>query len=213
MYLGRDFYKFWAECKDAQIHPRDQKCFDYENDRKCKDSCDFVTTDYGPWPFDGPMQTAKVVVCYANPAYSVSDKKFKELIATQRTGVEPLPKPWHSFYKTRIADPLGIDVDELKTKLAIFNVCPYPSISMPDRAVRFAAGLPSVWAAQKYLREELIPRAEAREIYLVIARKHMLWGVNDGIENENISCVRNRYGRLDQETTTKVRKWMLEDVP
>jgi hypothetical protein len=208
MYLGTEFHRYWAECGDALIHPRDQSYFENDKTKQCKEDCDFVTSDYGPWPFDGPMETAKIVVCYANPAYSAEDKKHQELISKQRTGVEPLPRPWHKFYKTRIADPLGKSVESLESQVAIFNVCPYPSISMPDRAIRFAAGLPSVWAAQKYLREVLIPNAKAGKIFLVIARKHMLWGVNDGITEGNISCVRNRFGKLDQVTVEKIHNWM-----
>lgn len=111
MYLGTEFHRYWAECGGALIHPRDQSYFENDKTKQCKEDCDFVTSDYGPWPFDGPMETAKIVVCYANPAYSVEDKKHQELISKQRTGVEPLPRPWHKFYKTRIADPLGKSVE------------------------------------------------------------------------------------------------------
>lgn len=180
-YLGSAFHKFWSRCGDESIHPEDEPYFAYEKKHGCRGSCDFVTDDYGPWPFDGPLQSAKVVVCYANPLYSIGDKSHQGLIARQRSGVEPLPEPWYGFYRPRIAKPIGLEIEELVGDVAVFNVCPYPSISMPERAIRFAAGLPSVWAAQKHFREVLLPKAREGKIFLVIARKHMLWGVHEGI--------------------------------
>ena len=167
-----------------------------------------MISDYGPWPFDGPLETARIVVCYANPLYSIEDKKHQKLIVQQRSGLEPLPEPWHHYYRPRIAKPMGVKVEDIVNDVAVLNVCPYPSTTMPDRAVRFAAGLPSVWAAQKHLREVLIPKARAGKIFLVVARKHMLWGVNDGIASGNIACVRNRYGSLEEDLGARIQKWL-----
>lgn len=207
-YLGSAFHEFWSRCGDKLIHPADEPYFAYKNKRGCHDSCDFVTSDYGPWPFDGPLEIAKVVVCYANPLYSINDKKHQRLITTQRTGIEPLPEPWYDYYRPRIAKPMGFKIEDIANEVAVFNVCPYPSISMPDGAVRFAAGLPSIWAAQKHLREVLMPKAHEGKIFLVIARKHMLWGVHDGIVGGNIDCVRNRYGQLREELGSRIRNWL-----
>lgn len=207
-YLGSAFHKFWSRCGDESIHPEDEPYFAYEKKHGCRGSCDFVTDDYGPWPFDGPLESAKVVVCYANPLYSIGDKSHQGLIARQRSGVEPLPEPWYGFYRPRIAKPIGLEIEELVGDVAVFNVCPYPSISMPERAIRFAAGLPSVWAAQKHFREVLLPKAREGKIFLVIARKHMLWGVHEGITGENIACVRNRYGALQDELGRRIHEWL-----
>jgi hypothetical protein len=67
---------------------------------------------------------------------------------------------------------------------------------MNDKEVRLAAGLPSVWAAQKHLREVLIPNARSGQIFLVVARKHQLWGVIEGCECETFKIARNRAGHL-----------------
>ncbi|WP_310647066.1 hypothetical protein [Limnohabitans sp.] len=88
MYLGTEFHRYWAECGDALIHPRDQSYFENNKTKQSKEACDFVTSDYGPWSFDGPMETAKIVVCYANPAYSV-EGGFKDEVqhALTRHGI------------------------------------------------------------------------------------------------------------------------------
>jgi hypothetical protein len=80
---------------------------------------------------------------------------------------------------------------------------------MTDRAIRFAAGLPSVWAAQKYLREVLIPKAQSDEIFLVIARKHQLWGIVEGFKDPNINIRRNIGGHLGPVLGGRIRRWLV----
>jgi len=91
---------------------------------------------------------------------------------------------------------IGLPMEKARKVVAIFNVCPYWSEEMGDREVRLAAGLPSVWAAQKHLREVLIKQALDGEIFLVVARKHQLWGVVEGLDCETLRLVRNRTGSL-----------------
>lgn len=79
---------------------------------------------------------------------------------------------------------------------------------MPDRAIRFAAGLPSVWAAQMHLRQVLIPKALAGDIFLVMARKHQLWGVTEGFGSPNIAFSRNIGGHLGPVLGAKIRDWL-----
>ncbi len=102
-------------------------------------------------------------------------------------------------------------MSELDEVVAVFNICPYPSVNMPDRAIRFASGLPSVWAAQKHLREVLIPKALDKEIFLVIARKHQLWGVIEGFDSSNIAFNRNRGGHLGPDLGDRIRRWLDTD--
>jgi hypothetical protein len=201
-------FRFWGRCGANHIHPDDKPFFDHDVQHGQKLARDFVTDAYGPWPFDGPLETAKVVVCYANPLYSPADLVHQNLIVKQRTGIEPLPQPWYPYYRPRIGVALGAEMTDLCEVVSLFNVCPYPSFTMADRAIRFASGLPSVWAAQKHLREVLIPKARAQEIFLVIARKHQLWGAVDGFESPNIAFSRNIGGHLGQELGKQIRKWL-----
>lgn len=209
-FVGSGFQQFWSECGDCRIHPADKPFFDFDAKRAEKDrlAASFETDEYGPWPFDGPLENAKVVVCYANPLYSPADQDHQNLIVKQRTGIEPLPQPWYPYYRPRIGVALGAEMTDLCEVVSLFNVCPYPSVTMADRAIRFASGLPSVWAAQKHLREVLIPKARAQEIFLVIARKHQLWGAVDGFESPNIAFSRNIGGHLGQELGKQIRKWL-----
>jgi hypothetical protein len=210
MFIGSAFQKYWSRCGDNRIHPDDQCFFKFDESLAAQRrlASVFKTEKYGPWPFDGPIDNAKVVICYANPLYAEADAKYEQLIIKQRTGIEPLPEPWFPYYQPRIGVAVGVEISKLNKLVSVFNVCPYPSIYMPDRAIRFAAGLPSVWAAQKFLREELIPKARSDEIMLVIARKHQLWGVVDGFRDPNISITRNIGGHLGPVLGGRIRRWL-----
>ena len=213
MYSGTDFQKFWSRCGDSRTHPDDEPFFKFDGKQDVQNrlASEYKTSEYGPWPFDGPIERAKVVVCYANPLYADTDNIHEHLIFKQRTGVEPLPKPWHPYYQPRIGAAIGSEIADLSEIVAVLNVCPYPSIQMPDRAIRFAAGLPSVWAAQKYLREVLIPKAQSDEIFLVIARKHQLWGTVEGFESPNINIRRgSRGGHLGPVLGGRIQRWLTD---
>lgn len=210
-YVGTAFHEFWLRCRSEDgVHPVDAPFFDFDSEKPAEDrlAADFRTSDYGPWPFDGPLDSAKVVVCYANALYDRQDILHRECIRAQRSGVEDLPHQWDWYYEPRIGSALGIPVADLRRIVSVFNICPYPSTSMPDRAVRFAAGLPSVWAAQKHLREVLIPKAQAGELFLVMARKHQLWGVIEGFACNNIAFSRNIGGHLGPTLGGKIRAWL-----
>jgi hypothetical protein len=211
MYFGTDFEKFWSRCGDHLTHPDDEPFFkhDRELEAKLQLASEYKTDKYGPWPFDGPLDKAKVVVCYANPFYAENDFIHTDLINRQRTGVEPLPEPWYPYYQPRIGMAIGKQIKDLSEIVSVVNVCPYPSFQMTDRLIRFAAGLPSVWAAQKYLREVLIPKAQSDEIFLVIARKHQLWGVVEGFNNSNVNIKRgSRGGHLGPLLGGEIRRWL-----
>jgi hypothetical protein len=110
MYLGSEFHQFWSRCESRQIHPDDEPFFKFDGkkDAEHRLAGEYKTDDYGPWPFDGPIDTAKVVVCYANPLYLKADNIYADLIFRQRSGVEPLPEPSksQSRYKTSSGNPL-----------------------------------------------------------------------------------------------------------
>ena len=94
--------------------------------------------------------------------------------------------------------------------VSVFNVCPYSSQNMNGSETSLAAGLPSVWAAQRHLRDVLIPRALSGEIHLVFLRKHELWGVTEGWDSEHIHVVRGRElgGTIPEELGCRLQNWL-----
>jgi hypothetical protein len=196
-------FDFWNELpRDANIHQQDALFL------KPASGHAFETSHRPPGPWDGPLMTAKVVICYANPAYDSEDRHRRELITKQLSGKEELPECWDDWYLPRIR-AIGIPTATLRKVVSVFNVCPYSSVKMNDREVRLASGLPSVWAAQKHLREVLIPQALSGEIFLVVARKHQLWGVVEGRECETFRLIRNRAGYL-AGVGREIGKWLRE---
>ncbi len=197
-----DLFTFWGSFPpDATIHPQDEVFF------KSNIKHDFKTSHRPPGPWDGPLMKAKVVICYANPKYDPDDAGRRELITRQMSGREDLPDCWDDWYTPRINAILPIS--KLRDVVAIFNICPYSSENMDDKEVRLAAGLPSVWAAQKHLREVLIPRAISGEIFLVVARKHQLWGVIEGCETKTFKLTRNRGGYFPS-LGPEIENWLRE---
>lgn len=203
MTNANGLFAFWAGVtRDVGVHPKDKPFFDSAGQN------DFKTAHRPPGPWDGPLMTAKVVVCYANPGYAPEDAGRRDLIANQLSGKEELPGCWDEWYLPRIGG-IGIPIGTLRKVVAIFNVCPYSSVEMGDREARLASGLPSVWAAQKHLREVLIPQALSGRIFLVVARKHQLWGVVEGCEGETFRLVRNRAGHL-AGVGAEIGRWLRE---
>jgi len=102
------------------------------------------------------------------------------MILRQRSGEEALPydfdKNIEKFHK-RIVRPIDLPLGAVSKRIAVLNPCPYSSPQMTAQQVRLAAGLPSVWQAQKYLRDVLMPRALTGNIYLIMIRRHSLWGI------------------------------------
>lgn len=208
-YLGSPFHEFWSRCGESHIHPDDKPFLSFE--RGALRATKLQVGKYRPCPFDGPLDHARVIVCLANPNYSnLASTDVNRLVQGQRSGVTPLPAEWDQYYQPRIAGPIGASMADVREFVSVLNVCPYASITMDDPEVRLAAGLPSVWAAQKHLREVLIPRAKTGNIFLVIIRKHQLWGVTEGFDNSNIAVVRGnaRLGNIPIELGLRIRQWL-----
>jgi hypothetical protein len=207
MYLGSDFHRYWARCGRKDIHPDDA-------DYLAKGSSPF-NHKLLPCPFDGPLDKAKIVICLANPSdgyADVSEAQVNELVVEMRSGEEPLPKIFEKFY-SKIVRPLRIPLNELRSLVAVFNVCPYTSEKMDSAAERKAAGLPSVWQAQKYLREVLIPRAQTGNIHLILIRKLQLWGVTQGEEEQGgFRVVPNRAigAVISERHGEEIQRWLFE---
>jgi hypothetical protein len=102
-------------------------------------------------------------------------------------------------------------MDQIRQQVSLFNVCPYASTTMDGPEIRLASGLPSVWAAQKHLREVLIPLAKTGNIFLVVIRKHQLWGITEGFNSPNIAIVRGRElgGFIPKELGKEIRQWLI----
>ncbi len=202
MYLGSDFHRYWARCGDLEIHPDDAAYLDREH----------FLAGVRPCPFDGPLEQARLVICLANPCYPEprDTTSLNELIVTMRSGEEPLPEMFDLFYR-RIFKPIGISVSELRSLASVFNVCPYPSNLLQDRAIRNASGLPSVWEAQKYLRDVLIPRAQTGNIYLILIRKLQLWGVTQpSTKSGKLRVIPNRAinGVMPSQLGEEILEWL-----
>lgn len=201
MYLGSDFHRFWARSAgDDKTHP---------DDLPHLSAVPGLFSDRNPpCPFDGPLERARVVVCLANPSYPEGD--FSELILDQRSGEDPLPKEWDYYYEPRISRPIGWPMDRLRTVVSVFNVCPYPSRQLDAAAQRVVAGLPSVWQAQAYLRQVLIPRARTGNIFLIVLRKHQLWGLTEGDTSRNLRLVRGSElsGSIPAAVGREIRLWL-----
>ena len=153
-----------------------------------------------------------MVICLANPSYDSHKDvaKLNQLVMSLRSGEDPLPKEFDTFYR-RITGPIGAPLDNLRQYVAVFNVCPYASDNMSDDAVRLAAGLPSVWQAQKFLHEILIPRAQTGNIYLILIRKLQLWGITQCVEDDgNLRVIRNRAinGVMPSKLGTEIHEWL-----
>ncbi|MDO9277539.1 MAG: hypothetical protein Q7U05_03105 [Polaromonas sp.] len=204
MYLGSEFHRYWARCGLQDKHPDDVA---YLHDSP------FVH-DVRPCPFDGPLENAKVVICLANPNYGDGRDvaKLNQLVMNLRSGEEGLPEEFDDYYRSRIARPMGIPLELLRNQVAVLNICPYASARMSGEAIRSAAGLPSVWQAQKYLREVLIPRAQTENIYLLFIRKLQLWGVTQSLEEHgNLRVIKNLAisGVMPKILGQEIREWLV----
>ncbi len=220
-YLGSAFDEFWRQCEDDFVHPADKPFFEADKllvgekiGRFTRKAANFQTKQFRPCPFDGPIGTAKLVLCLANPNYEGFDEAdVKRAIEQQRKGAAELPKVWDKFYKEKIADPLGMTMDQVRNFTAVLNLCPYASSPfMQGDELRLAAGLPSVWQAQKFLREVLIPKAQKDELYLVITRKHQAWGIHEGFISKNIIVSRRNpmAGKIPIENAVEIRDWLVK---
>ena len=192
-YLETPFHEFWLKCGNEEIHPADKPFLKNLNvpRGRYKRPPEFKFS-VPPCPFDGPLHKARVIVCLANPNYLGLPGDIRKIVLRQRTGNEPLPREWDRWYQQKLSRPIGLKMDELREKTAILNLCPYESKNMEGPEISIAAGLRSVWEAQKYLREVLIPKALKNEIHLVFIRKHALWGITEGWESSNIHVERGQ---------------------
>ena len=200
------FWQRWSQQHDDSIHPDDHPFIDAAK------GIDFqLSVGRPPTPWDGPLASALVIFCYANPKYSEKDLRgeYIEIMRKQIEGNEPLPiaiEHWATWYRDQFGF-LG-DLKKISNAVPVFNVCPYASRSMDGANGRVAAGLPSTWAAQKHLREVLIPKARAGKILLVMPRAHRRWGVIQGFKEDNIVVETAPHGRIPIQVQSKIQSWL-----
>lgn len=170
-----------------------------------------------PGPINGPLLNAKVVICYGNPGYggrdqtAFSDKELQRKVMNQLTGDQKLPIDIPSFrewFEPRLKHIGNLDQITEEKSVALLNVCPYASEAMTGEDIRLASGLPSVWAAQYLLRNYLLPRAHKGKVFLVIVRKHQLWGVIEGDQHHTLRLVRNAGGYLGEKVGLEIQSWL-----
>lgn len=212
MKAWSEFQSFWDQSKEHLEHPADSKFFKalkQPSESRVGKPANF-NFRFPPCPFDGPLKNAKVVICLANPNYKGLGDNCREIILRQRTGEEPLPREWDKWYAPRLTSKLNIEMDNIRNVVSVLNVCPYESAVMEGPEKKIAAGLPSTWAAQKFLREGLIPRALRGELHLIVLRKHELWGITEGFESECIHVERGheRSGVMSTELGKKIGEWL-----
>ncbi len=167
-----------------------------------------------PGPFFGPLKTAKVILCYANPSRDAKTAKViasepdKELLFAQLDGLQPYPYQvpgWDKWFKP-VANSLFEGHCATASKhICVFNLIPYASVNI-DKVQNIATSLPSVWAAQEYLRKTLIPKAISGEIMLVMCRSAQLWGLQTPHGAKNIVINKTRVG-FTVETKERVKVW------
>ena len=211
-----EIFEYWNSCLAMGLtkHPDDLVVLDeLHHDLNKAIDCEF---EFGlpPGPFFGPLKTAKIVLCYANPsrdestAEVVTSTALKERLFAQLDGLQSYPYQipgWDKWFKP-VANSLFDGNCELASKhICVFNLVPYASTNM-DQVQSFAASLPSVWAAQEYLRRTLIPQALREEILLVMCRSSLLWGLQTQHGSANIVINKTRVGFTD-ETKKRIKAW------
>ena len=158
-----------------------------------------------PGPFFGPLRTAKIVLCYANPsrdaktAEVIQSASLKRQLFAQLDGLHPYPYEipgWDKWFKPVANSLFDGNLELASNNICVFNLIPYASTNM-DKVQGFAASLPSVWAAQEYLRRTLIPKAVRGEVLLVMCRSAQLWGLQTPHRANNIVINKTRIGFTD----------------
>jgi hypothetical protein len=191
MASASDLIAYWSRLGDARVHPDDQAFIKSE----------FATTLY-PVPWAGPLESAQTYLLFLNPGLSPDDESyeannaaFREVLRTNILGgtgpyfylLEKFAThPGYSWARTTF----GPDIREHETgSFCVVQLVPYHS-KEGYVARRVAPKLPSSNLAREFIRRSLIPRANAGEIGLIVARSAKLWEVDDAAENDNVVIYR-----------------------
>ncbi|EGQ8224942.1 hypothetical protein GUM54_17630 [Vibrio cholerae] len=207
-------FEYWNNVIDDQsgryIHPEDENVL-IELSHLVENDMDF---SFPPGPIFGPLKTAKIVLCYANPGIddlslnTIQDSEFKDELFKQLTGVHKYPHHlagWNEWFSPRANSLFDGDIELACEYMSVFNLVPYASRNM-DKVEKIANCLPSVWIAQNYLRTVLIPKAKAGDILLIMCRSSHLWGLKSAHGSDNILMNNVRSG-FSQDVKKKVKEW------
>ncbi|HIH8963814.1 hypothetical protein [Serratia marcescens] len=210
-----DLFKFWSNAvyddSNGYIHQDDVVVLDELSKLVDGD----IDRTFPPGPFFGPLKTAKIVLCYANPGIDepsiqgVNAEGGRVVLLNQLTGIEPYPyqlEGWRQWFSKCANSLFDGDISLASESIAVFNLLPYASKNM-DKLERVANCLPSVWMAQNHLRTVLIPKAKRKEILLIMCRSKHLWGLKTSLGCENILINGVRSG-FTQEVKKKVHNWI-----
>ncbi|MBI4082468.1 MAG: hypothetical protein HY423_07645 [Candidatus Lambdaproteobacteria bacterium] len=166
-----------------------------------------------PIPYGGNLERAKIVILLLNPGFSYTDywaetrvpqyrHRLKENIRQSFRGVKfPFlwldPEfCWHSgfaWWERKLRDVLTViakkefrssylkALQDLSTKLAHLELVPYHSPAF--RAHALIRQLRSVELAQQFVRDVLVPKANAGNLTLIVTRQSATWGIPPRTKN------------------------------
>ncbi|HEA16575.1 MAG TPA: hypothetical protein ENH88_09065 [Pseudoalteromonas prydzensis] len=212
-----DIFQYWDRMKQTSgyKHPDDLVVLkELEDDIKGD-----INFNFPPGPYWGPIKSAKIVLCYANPSInspSIDTIKCKEnvdVLMNQLKGTEKYPyklNGWGKWFEQK-ANSLFPDINKeqrlelVSHQMAVINLIPYASENM-DNLASIANCLPSSWVAQQFLREHLIPKAKKGEILLLMCRSAHLWGLKSSHGSDNIIINKTRMG-FTAEVKSKALAW------
>lgn len=197
------------------MHPRD---IDIIEDLKKKIDME-LKFEYPPGPFFGPLKDAKIVFLYGNPGVddesdvSIQDNAHRSTLFAQLKGTEPYPfkiPGWEKWFSNKFNQVFEFGSDNTKREkiariISVFNLIPYASVNM-DKLNTVAHCLPSVWEAQIFLRNTLIPNAKEGKLLLVVSRSSHLWGIKTTYRSENILINGARHG-FDDFCKKRIREF------
>ena len=175
--MSMDIFQFWSEVGESdKVHPKDRYVLDrvrYNFDLKCLPGC-----------FMGPLRTAPVVLLYLSPGWHESDiveatsPEGCDRHYQRRKGCQSLPGPddhratwewWRA--RTRVFG----EWEQLRTKIAILNICAYHSKEFEDHPLLVA--LPSSRVSLEWAQTMLFRQAIDGELTVVCMRAARYWGL------------------------------------
>ncbi|CAG17999.1 hypothetical protein [Photobacterium profundum] len=209
-----NIFEFWREVTEDKsgryIHHEDESVLS-ELSHLVGDDLDF---SFPPGPIFGPLKTAKIVLCYANPGIddlsldTIRRPEFQTELFDQLAGINNYPhhlSGWKEWFNQRANSLFDGDIELAGKHISVFNLIPYASVNM-DKVEKVANCLPSVWVAQNYLRSVLIPKAKSGDILLIMCRSGHLWGLKSAHGCDNI-LINNVRSGFSQDVKNKVKEW------
>ena len=175
-----DIFEFWQRYRPPQwFHPADEEVLRRVDNHFDKKSM--------PAPFSGPLKSAPVVLLYLAPGLSKGDHLAVRSVEGRRRkirrlfGTEPLSsqeehcEAWNWWHRrTKVFGPW----EEIRSKIAIFEICPYHSKAFHDWAPLSA--LPSCRLSVEWAQDVLFTQAEKCRRIVICLRAHKHWGLTAG---------------------------------